>query len=85
MNNTRFELENGPDIVSLNFTHTILSDVGVWRCDVRVVSDQDLVQDGRLVESNSTVIDIPLQQDLELIIIGRRLHVYLCILKCILR
>ena len=71
MNNTRFKLENGPGIVRLNFTHTVLNDVGVWRCDVRVVSDQDFVQDGRLVRNNSTVIDMPLQQDLELIIIGR--------------
>ena len=71
MDNARIKLESGPDIVRLNFTHTILSDVGVWRCDVRVVSDQDLVQDEHLVRSNSSIIGIPLRQDLELIIIGR--------------
>ena len=69
MDNARYDLENGPD-VRLNFTHTILSDAGVWTCDVRVESDQDLILDGNLVRSNSTVIGVPLQHDLELIIIG---------------
>ena len=70
MDNARYDLENGPDNVRLNFTHTILSDAGVWTCDVRVESDQDLICDGNLVRSNSTVIGVPLQHDLELIIIG---------------
>ena len=35
--NARYDLENRPDIVRLNFTHTVKSDTGVWRCDVRKV------------------------------------------------
>ena len=30
LDNARYDLENGPGIVRLNFTRTILSDDGVW-------------------------------------------------------
>ena len=32
MDTARYDLDNGLDIVRLNFTHTILSDAGIWRC-----------------------------------------------------
>ena len=38
MDNARYDLEGGPEIVLLNFTRTILSDNGVWRCEVVVMS-----------------------------------------------
>ena len=36
MNNDRYHLENGPEIVRLNITNTVLSDSGIWRCDATV-------------------------------------------------
>ena len=43
MDNPRYDLKNGPDVVRLNFTHTFLSDTGTWKCDVRVLSAKDVV------------------------------------------
>ena len=46
IDNARYDLENGPDFVRLNFAHTILGDTGTWRCEIRVVSGQDVVSNG---------------------------------------
>ena len=70
MDNTRFNLENGPDIVRLNLSRTLLSDAGMWRCDIRTESEQDIVNNGKLVPTNITVIGERIQLDIELIIIG---------------
>ena len=43
MDNARYDLENGPDVVRLNFTLTILSDNGIWRCRVFTESDRYIV------------------------------------------
>ena len=67
----RYSLENGPEIVRLNFTYTILSDTGIWRCDIRTESDQYIVNDGCLIRMNSTTIGARIQHDIELIIIGK--------------
>ena len=70
MDNARFNLRNGPDIVRLNLSHTLLSDAGMWRCDIRTEFDQYIVNNGSLVRTNVTVIGAPIQRDIELIIIG---------------
>ena len=70
MKNARFNLENGPDIVRLNLSLTILSDAGIWRCDIRTESDQYIVNNGILVQTNIITIGAPIQHDIELIIIG---------------
>ena len=70
MDNARYDLENGPEIVRLNLSHTILSDAGMWRCNITTESDQYLVNNGSLVGINATVIGAPIQHDIELIIIG---------------
>ena len=68
----RHSLENGPEIVRLNFTQTILSDAGMWRCDVRTESDQYIVNDaGSLIQMDPTMIGSLIQHDIELIIIGK--------------
>lgn len=68
----RHSLENRPEIVRLNFTRTILSDAGMWRCDVRTESDQYIVNDaGSLIQMDPTMIGSPIQHDIELIIIGK--------------
>ena len=70
--NDRFNLENGPNTVRLNLNRTLPSDAGIWRCNIRTESEQDniIVNNGRLVPTNITVIGEPIQHDIELIIIG---------------
>ena len=55
----------------LNLTHAILSDTGVWRCDVHVVSAQDIVSNRSLVRQNPSVIGLPIARDIHLTIIGK--------------
>ena len=71
MDNARYDLENGPDIVRLNFTHTIIIDTGVWRCDITVRSETYVVADGVLVLRPTAVIGTPIQQDIQLTVIGK--------------
>ena len=62
----------------LNFTHTILSDTGIWRCDIRVVSAQDIVSNGSLVPKDLSVIGSPIVRNIHLTIIGKlwyRMHI----------
>ena len=56
MDKTRYDLENGPDIVRLNITNTTSSDAGIWRCNVMVMSEVNLVNRGRLMLRNKTLI-----------------------------
>ena len=69
MDNARYDLDNGPDIVRLNFTHTILSDAGTWRCDVTVRSEINTVNGGRLIQHNETLIG-SVNVSIQLIIVG---------------
>ena len=68
MDNARYDLENGPEIVRLNFTHTILSDDGIWKCQAFTESDQYVVSGGRLVWQDSDIIG-ELTMDIQLTII----------------
>ena len=70
MDNNRVNIENGPNIVRLNLNRTLLSDTGMWRCDIRTESDVHVVNNGILVQTNVTAIGQPIQHDIELIIIG---------------
>ena len=71
MDNVRYNLENGPDVVRLNFTHTLMSDTGpgVWRCIVSVMSERYIVSEGRLVRQNQTDIG-SVSVNIQVIIIG---------------
>ena len=73
MNNARCKLDNGPDIVRLNFTNTVLSDAGVWRCDTTVSSEVHELDGGKLIPQNDTIIG-SLNVTIKLIIIGEMLH-----------
>ena len=70
----RYSVDNGPEVVRLNFTQTFLSDAGMWRCDIRTESDQYIISNGSLVPMNSTVIGVTIQHDVELIIVGECVH-----------
>ena len=69
--NARYDLESGRDVVRLNFTHTILSDNGVWRCEASAESEQYIVGDGMLTRVNSAVVGMGVQHDIQLTIIGK--------------
>ena len=48
--NARYRLDSGPEVVRLNFTRTIMEDNGIWRCEVTVRSERHaLGSDRRLV------------------------------------
>ena len=70
MDNARYDLENGPEIVRLNFTRTILSDNGIWKCRVFTESDQYILSSGRLVRQDKDLTD-ELTVDIQLAIIGK--------------
>ena len=70
MDNARYDLENGPEIVRLNFTHTILSDTGTWKCRVVVMSEQYIVSGGMLVRQDSARIGELVTVDIELTVIS---------------
>ena len=56
MDNARYDLENGPEVVRLNFTHTIPSDTGVWVCEATAVSEKYIVSNRQLVRQDNAVI-----------------------------
>ena len=66
----RYDLENGPDVVRLNFTRTIPSDTGIWRCQVFTESDQYVVSGGRLIQQDSDLIGEVIV-DVQLTVIGK--------------
>ena len=70
MDNARYDLDNGPAVVRLNFTHTIFSDNGVWRCEAVVMSRRYVASDGRLVELDPGPIEEVLNIDIQLTVIG---------------
>ena len=51
MKNARFSIENGPEVVRLNFTRVLMSDMGVWRCNVTVESQRHIHSGGSLATS----------------------------------
>ena len=56
VDNARYDLDNGPEIIQLNITRTVLSDAGVWRCDVIVSSEAHKLNGGRLILQNNVLI-----------------------------
>ena len=56
MDNARYDLENGPDIVRLNFTNTITADTGRWVCVSTVLSERYISSEGRLFRQQQALI-----------------------------
>ena len=75
MDNTRYDLENGPRFIRLNFTHTIPSDSGIWKCRILVESEQYVASDGQLVRQDPSPIGQTMV-DIELVFIGKFLYHY---------
>ena len=71
MDSTRYDLENGPDIVRLNLSRTSLSDNGVWVCELIVRSERHVVSSGGvLVKGALAMIGTPLRHQFRLTVIG---------------
>ena len=70
MDNARYNLDNGPEVVQLNVTNTVLSDAGVWRCDIMVSSEAHKLNRGRLTPQNNVLIG-SVNGTIQLIIIGK--------------
>ena len=69
--NARYNLQNGPNAVRLNFTHTTVSDGGIWTCNIRTVSVRDIVlSDGNIIREDRALIGVPLQHTIKLTVIG---------------
>ena len=69
MDNARYDIDNGPDIVRLNVTNTVMSDTGIWRCNVIARSERYIVSGGRLVLQDEAMIG-SISVNIQLIIIG---------------
>ena len=81
LDNSRYNLENGPDTVRLNITNSVMNDTGMWRCEIKVESE---VSNDDLILTRRTMIGAPLQHDIQLTVIGRytlikiyKAHLYL--------
>ena len=70
VDNARYVLENGTDVVRLNFTRTILTDTGIWTCEAIVRSERYVVSDSRLVLVATTVIGSPIRHEFMVTVIG---------------
>ena len=69
VNNDRYDLENGREIVRLNFTNTIMGDNGLWKCVVAVMSGRYIVSSGNLVFQDRANIG-SITRDIQLTVIG---------------
>jgi hypothetical protein len=69
VDNNRYNLENGPAIVRLNFTNTIMGDNGLWKCVVTVTSGRYIVVGGILIFQDQAIIG-SITRDIQLNVIG---------------
>ena len=69
MDNARYDLDNGPNVVELNITHTLSSDTGMWLCEAIVRSERYVASNGTLVLVEQAIIGTPIQHQLMVIVI----------------
>ena len=68
--NARHKLDDGPDAVRLNFTHTTVSDSGIWTCDIRTLSERDIVlSDGNIIREDRALIGVPIEHSIKLTVV----------------
>ena len=72
VDNARYDLDNGPELIQLNITYVVLSDAGVWWCYVMVSSEAHKLNGGRLTQQNNVLVG-SVNVTIQLIIIGRLL------------
>ena len=76
VDNSRYDLENGPSVVRLNFTNASISDNGVWRCEVVVRSERHVLSGGQFILLDQELIG-SITQDIQLNVIGE----FTCLIK----
>ena len=69
VNNARYNLENGPEIVRLNFAYTLLRDSGLWQCEIATKSERDVLSGETIIRLDSSVIG-SIHVDIQLTVIG---------------
>ena len=69
--NARYRLDNGPNIVRLNFTQVFSDDIGVWGCHVTVRSEKYIVVNGSLVLKEESVIGSAIHHSIQLIAVSK--------------
>jgi hypothetical protein len=69
VDDNRFNLENGSSLIRLNFTNATISDNGVWRCEVVVLSERHILNEGQFILQDQAVIG-SITQDIQLTVIG---------------
>ena len=67
--NARYDKENGPTFVRLNFTNATKSDSGVWRCEVIVMSERHIFSEGQFILQNQSLIG-SITKDIQLTVIS---------------
>ena len=67
--NARYDLDNGPDVVALNFSRAVLSDTGVWRCNITMFSEQHIMINGEFSLVASAIIGAPIECTFDLTVI----------------
>ena len=70
MDNARYDLETGHDVVRLNFTQTVINDTGMWTCDAIVRSERYIANNGKLALEEQEVIGVPFQHYIQLTVVG---------------
>ena len=80
MENAKYDLENGPDVVWLNLSRTSLSDNGVWICELIVRSEMYVTNHGKLVLVESAIVGAPLRHYFMLTVIGEFAHTWIAII-----
>jgi hypothetical protein len=67
---SRYDVEDGPNFVRLNFTNATVNDNGVWRCEVVVMSERHVFSEGQFILQNQTLIG-SIIQNTQLTVIGK--------------
>ena len=69
-NNARYDLKNGPDSVRLNISNMSFMDAGVWTCDIHVMSEHYVVNNGHLIMEKSTVVGTRIENAIHVTVIS---------------
>ena len=82
MDNARYNIVNEPDVVRLNFTNILMTDMGIWRCNVTVKSERHVQSGDTLVLLEEATIG-SIIVNIQLIIVCKLTLIILVLNACI--